>query len=281
MHVKAWVIGAAACATMVTGACQSAKDSLRISWDKTREGDMLTIESARIPGGPVQVWYLEAFCRRGSTDRDWNETTVLFKTEKLPADPAGRWVKLRTVVDGKVEIKHELRAGADEVDIRMDLVNRSVEAVDIEWAQPCMRVGGFTGRGQDDYFEKCFIFTEKGLTRMHQTHRETNARYTPGQVYVPAGIDPNDVNPRPVSQTRPVNGLVGCFSADETMIVAMAFDHTQELFQGIIKCIHSDFRIGGMKPGERKRIRGKIYVVPNDVPTLLKRYERDFPSAGR
>jgi len=277
MQASAWMIGAAACAAVMTGACQSAGDALRISWDKTPHGDMLTIESPRIPGGAVQVWYLEAFCRRGSTDRDWNETTLPFETEKIAADPARRWVKLRTIVDGRVRIDHELVAGTDEIDIRMSLVNPTDQPVDIEWAQPCMRVGGFTGRGQNDYFEKCFIFTERGLTRMHQTHRETKARYTPGQVYVPAGIDPDDVNPRPVSRTRPANGLVGCFSADETMILAMAFDRTHELFQGIITCIHSDFHIGGLKPGERKRIRGRIYIVPNDADALLDRYRRDFP----
>lgn len=31
---------------------------------------------------------------------------------------------------------------------------------------------------------------------------------------------------------------------------------------------------GPALPGE---IRGKIYLVPNDVPALLKRYARDFP----
>ena len=103
----------------------------------------------------------------------------------------------------------------------------------------------------------------------------------PGQVYVPQGVDPNDVNPRPISKTRPANGLVGCFSADEKMILAMAWDHTQELFQGVIVCIHNDFRIGGLKAGERKRLRGKIYLVPNDVEKLLDRYRRDFPPGRR
>ena len=111
---------------------------------------------------------------------------------------------------------------------------------------------------------------------MHQTHRATKARYTPGQVYVPAGIELDDVNPRPISKTQPVNGLVGCFSADEKMILATAWDHTQELFQGVIICLHSDPRIGGLEAGQTKRLHGKIYLVPNDVNALLERYHRDF-----
>jgi hypothetical protein len=257
---------------LMTGCAPKPDQGLRISWAK----DMLTISSSKIPGGKVEVWYLEAFCRRGSTNRDWNQTTIPFQTTLIDQDPAGRWIRLNTVVDGRVHIGHFLRAGTDEVGMQMKLHNAGSQPEDIDWAQPCMRVGTFTGRGQNDYFQKCFIFTDKGLTRMSRTQRETKARYTPGQVYVPEGIDLNDVNPRPISKTRPVNGLVGCFSADEKMILAMAWDHTQELFQGIITCIHSDVRIGGLKPGESKTRRGKIYIVPNDVNALLARYHRDF-----
>jgi hypothetical protein len=71
--------------------------------------------------------------------------------------------------------------------------------------------------------------------------------------------------------------LIGCYSSDGNMILATAWEPYQELFQGVGVCIHSDFRIGGLKPGETKRIRGKIYLTGADVPKLLQRYERDFP----
>ena len=251
-----------------------AAEPLTIGWEK----NILTIRGHTIPGEKVEVWYLEAFCRRGSTDRDWSETTLPHETKLIRSDE--REIILHTSVEGGIEIEHRIVAGEDDVTFDVRLINKGERFVDADWAQPCMRVGEFTGRGQDDYFEKCFIFTEKGLVRMHRTHRETKARYVPGQVYVPAGIDLNDVNPRPLSKTKPVNGLVGCFSADESKILAMAWDHTQELFQGVIICIHNDFRIGGLKPGETKRLRGKIYILPNDVPALLKRYQRDFPNPG-
>ena len=61
------------------------------------------------------------------------------------------------------------------------------------------------------------------------------------------------------------------------MIFATAWEPYQELFQGIARCLHSDFRIAGLNPGERKTIRGKIYLTKYDVPALLKRYEADFP----
>jgi hypothetical protein len=42
-------------------------------------------------------------------------------------------------------------------------------------------------------------------------------------------------------------------------------------------CSHSDFRVGGLTPGETKEIRGKIYVVDANVAALDQRYEQDFP----
>jgi len=58
--------------------------------------------------------------------------------------------------------------------------------------------------------------------------------------------------------------------------MANAWDHYQELFQGIFVCIHSDPRIGGLEAGETKKLRGKLYVMKNDPQELLNRYHKDF-----
>ena len=85
------------------------------------------------------------------------------------------------------------------------------------------------------------------------------------------------MNPRPLNPLVPDNGLIGCFSADEQLIWATAWEPYQELFQGIARCLHADFRLGGLEPGETKNIRGKVYIVPANVDALLKRYAADFP----
>ena len=56
--------------------------------------------------------------------------------------------------------------------------------------------------------------------------------------------------------------------------MAVALEPYQEIFQGVIACIHNDFRIGGLAPGETKKIRGKLYIVPADVPQLVARFEQ-------
>ena len=249
-------------------------DGLRIGW----HNDILSVSSRRIPGGTVEIWYLEAFCRSGSTDRDWSETVIPHTTVKLGASADGTAIRLRTVVGPGVEALHTIGAGEDEVDFHLTITNPTTETVDVQWAQPCIRVGTFTGLKQDGYIRKCFIFTEDGYATLDKVRRTEDARYRGGQVYVPKGIGKDDVNPRPISPDVPVHGLIGCVSADGTMLLAMAWDSVQELFQGVITCIHADFRIGGLAPGETKELRGKLYLMANDPDELLARYRRDFPA---
>jgi hypothetical protein len=246
---------------------------LRISWAK----NFLTIRGLHLPGGQVRVQYLEAYCRPGSTDRDWRQTVIPHKTELLDQDSDGKSLKLRSVLADGVVVTHEITAGADNVTFRLTATNPTNKASEVDWAQPCIRVGTFTGRGQKDYLPLCFIFLDGRLTRLPTQPWAEKALYVPGQVYCPENVDRRDVNPRPLSSLVPSNGLIGCFSGDGKMLLATAWEPYQELFQGVAVCIHSDFRIGGLKPGETKKIRGKIYLMSADSAALLRRYERDFP----
>jgi hypothetical protein len=265
------------CGLLTAVADLRAAEGLTISWTN----NMLTVAGPDIPGGKVDTWYLEAFCRTGSTKRDWRQTVIPHKTELVSPDKKGKRLRLRTRVEPNVEVTHEIRAGKDEVEFRLELKNNGSAFVDVDWFQPCMRVGGFTGRGQSNYISRCFIFTDRGLTTLDKTKRTEEALYRGGQVYVPTGVNLEDVNPRPISPEKPVNGLIGCFSADDKYLLATAWDHTQELFQGVIICVHNDPRIGGLKPGETKKLRGKLYFLKNDPGALLKRYRRDFPAKAR
>lgn len=260
----------AALAALLLSACAPAGPELRLSWEK----DILSVTG---PGVNVKVWYLEAYCRPGSTDRDWNQTVIPHKTEKLEESADGKLVRLRCRVEGGVEVEHTIRAAPGEVDFQVEAVNRGPARVEAHWVQPCIRVGEFTGGTQESYVAKSFIFVEGKPVRLDKLPRAEEARYRGGQVYVPRGISRADVNPRPLSAVVPSNGLIGCVSADESMLLANAWEPTQELFQGVIICLHSDFRLGGLDPGQTKRARGKIYIMKNDPEALLARYRRDFP----
>src|SRR3954468_5726649 len=100
-----------------------AADGLRISWTN----NLLTVSAPDLPGKTLDIWYLEAFCRKGSTHQDWNKTTIPHKTTLLEAHADGKRLKLLTAVTDGVEMTHVLRARADEIDITYEMVNRSSE----------------------------------------------------------------------------------------------------------------------------------------------------------
>lgn len=249
------------------------KDGLHIEW----KNNILTISGKDLPGEKMNILYLEAFCKTGSTNREWDSTTIPHKTELLTASDNGKYIQLRSIVQPNVEVMHDIKAGKDEVEFNLVLHNKGDKDVDIGWFQPCIRIDQFTNRKQEDYISRCFIFTDAGLTTLDKTRRTEEGFYKGGQSYIPPGINLKDVNPRPISLDKPANGLIGCFSEDNKYIMATAWDNYQELFQGIFVCIHSDPRVGGLKAGEIKKLKGKIYVVKNNPEKLLKRYQHDFP----
>lgn len=273
-------LSTAVCLLAAVAATATGQDGgLSIAWEK----NYLTIRGD-FPGQELKILYLEAYCRPGSTDREWGQTVIPHTAELVEATGDGRVIKLRDKLADGVVVEHTITAGKDEIDFRLVAHNPSDKASEAHWAQPCIRVDRFTGTTNADaralvpaYARKCFLFIDGKLTRLPTEPWAKEARYTPGQVYAAAGVDRDDVNPRPLSPLVPSSGLCGCFSADEKQIMAVAWEPYQEIFQGVIACLHSDFRLGGLAPGETKRIRGKLYIVPADVAALVKRYERDFP----
>lgn len=252
------------------------------------EANWLIIEGSHLPGGAIRINYPEAYCRSGSTDADWGKHTVIgHRSEVISRNADGKRMEIRDELHDGVVVKHRIEARQDEVIFHLELHDPSEKASEAHWAQPCVRLGTFTGFSDklegnlEDYLPKCFVFLDGKLSRMPTRDWAKKARYVPGQVWKPAYVPATDVNPRPLSSLTTSNGLIGCFSADEKLIFAMASEPYQELFQGVARCLHADFRIGGLKPGERKTVRSKIYLVKNDVPALLKRYEEDFPEQGK
>ena len=267
-----------ACAMTLGQAVEPAK--LTLNWTK----NYLMISGNHLPGREMKIHYLEAYCRDNSQTTDWGRHTVVdHKTHLVSRDEDGSQIRLHCDLNDGVTIKHVITATHDEVDFQLTAHNPTAKRSEAHWAQPCIRVGKFTGTGADAtadkyaYIKKSFVYLDGQRAMMPMQGWATEARYIPGQVWAGPGVPRTDVNPRPLHPTVPSNGLIGCFSSDGSMIFATAFEPYQELFQGVIRCLHSDFRLGGLGPGETLKIRGKIYLVKNDEAALLKRYHNDFP----
>lgn len=238
-----------------------------------RDDHWLVIKAPHVPGKEIRINYLEAYCRTNSTDADWvQQTTVGHKTETIST--TDKQIRLRCQVKDGLVVEHDIRAVADGVTFDLTVTNPTDHKNEAEWAQPCIRLGDFAGAEndkpdcQDIKLERAFIFLNGKLTTMPMQPWATKARYTPGQVWCPQDVPRTDVNPRPLSSLVPDNGLIGCYSRDGKWLFAVVFDPTQELFQGVGRCLHNDFRIGQVPPGQTKKIRGRIWIIPNDAPKL-------------
>jgi hypothetical protein len=250
----------------------------KISWTN----NLLTVSDTRLPGGKLEVWYLEAFCHSGAWTREWRKTTLPHKTTLTGEDPAGQFLKFRTSVEPSIEIQHDIRVCDDGLELRFELINNGEEPADLQWFEPaCIRVQDFTGCRQSNYIARSFIFTSGGLSPLAQLRRTTNALYLGGQVYLPEAVPTADANPRPICGDHPVNGLIGCFSSDNRWLLATASSRTHELFEGVYVCLHSDPEVGGLAPGETKRVWSKIYILPNDPQVLLRHYRHDFQKSDQ
>jgi hypothetical protein len=265
-------------ANLVCG-CRTTQSSaqnqqLHLSWTN----NLLTVVGPDLPGGKLSIWYLEAFCGPRAHDQSWNKTTIPHKTRLVRASEQGDLLEFETTVSVGVEMSHRVKVVPNGVNFDYTLINKSAVPVDIQWFQPaCIRVAEFTGSDQTNFIKRSFIFTKRGLTLLADTDRTEEALYKGGQVYIPAQIPAQEANPRPLAAAQPVNGLIGCFSADGTKLLATASDQTHELFEGVYVCLHSDPHVGGIKPGETRKFHAMVYLMPNNISALLKSYQADFP----
>lgn len=145
---------------------------MKLAWEK----NVLTISGEHVPGKEIKIWYLEAYCRPGSTDRDWGKTVIPHKTELVSASNDGRQLKLKCLVSDGVMVEHTISATHDEIDFRLIATNPTDKPSEIHWAQPCLRVDKFTGRDQKTYLEKCIVFLDGKLERFPTRDWATQAR---------------------------------------------------------------------------------------------------------
>lgn len=76
LTVRIWTLASVLSCMNAAIAGDGAAKPFRITWDE----NMLTVSASWLPGGTFVIWYLEAFCRSGSTDREWGETVVPHRT---------------------------------------------------------------------------------------------------------------------------------------------------------------------------------------------------------
>src|SRR5262245_61764585 len=113
-----WVL-LIACAFSAQPVCCDDTGVIRsIDWEK----NYLFIRGT-FPGDEVRIHYLEAYCRPGSTDRDWEETVIPHSAEQLAPLDNSREIRLRDTLADGIVVEHVIHAGTDDVTFDLTATN--------------------------------------------------------------------------------------------------------------------------------------------------------------
>src|SRR5579863_3024430 len=76
-----------------------------------------------IPGGEIQILYIEAYCRPGSTNRDWGRTTIGHRTEVVGGKQRSNRLQLRCTLKDGVIVDHDIRGMPSAVEFELTVHN--------------------------------------------------------------------------------------------------------------------------------------------------------------
>ena len=141
-----------------------------------------------------------------------------------------------------------------------------------------------------NWIERCFIFTENGLTTLDKTQRQRtdempadDPRNNPVWTQHYIGVwqkfngEPLPVN---TSRTRYTVPVIGATSNDGRYMVALASDSPRFVAQAWHTCLHHVVNWTPVdKPILERQWRMKLYAMPNEPVVLMTHLSSDFPEA--
>lgn len=246
-------------------------------------GSLVTIRALDAPNLRCDVWCYEDQLGQPASHRLDGDALVL--THRL--DQATVTSRFEPVDDGAL--------------IRVDVSGPTPESVKtVGSLNPCCqfrRSEAFQNRGHyvEDFVARCFVILEDGLTRLGDTRRVPGTRERENdksnlpnpwiQEYFPIWQKhPGQIpGQRGYSLDRPVYPLIGCISHDEKHLAAIAWPESRSLGQVWHDCLHPRPAISRSYDPQANRTQslGRMYFLPNDEPTLLAAFARDFPDWKR
>ena len=170
----------------LTTASAAPERALTLSWDK----EILTVHGNHLPGGLLEIWYIEAFCRPGSTLATGPGPS--FPTRpSLSRSNAGRPVDHAAVSPGgrrRGRPRDPWRAAMKSIS-GSSRRNPTTANSQAHWAQPCIRVNRYAGTklepNSEAYLPHCFIYVDGKPVRLPSIPGRRKPLYTPGQVWCP------------------------------------------------------------------------------------------------
>ena len=198
-------------------------------------------------------------------------------TYKLPRQVAadGRSAEL-----GPEDLRLRVTAVDDGADLRLTVKNRSMH----DWPElagiiPCFNPGPEEIRNRQLANTSTFFVGPDGLEKLtlRQIHFADKLRHLVDQ----EAKDGQYVfsHKWPTAEPNATAGLIVRESTDGKWVTGIAWeDFISSQGHNPWECMHLCVRVGPLKQGEERTIRGKIYLFEGDKDDLLARYRTDFES---
>jgi hypothetical protein len=260
-------------------------------WDdeKLSPGRKLTMVSAtfpNVPGFTCDSWCYEAGVPlAGARTLDGGRIEL---RHGVPESPGLTLVTTVTPEPGAVEFLARLEAGV------------GVSLPDAPpWLNLCWQVRRAPQFASEpgkypQFAERCFLFTSKGRTYLHQTVRRPIPSRTLDDPYnrppwVQNYVRKGQELPTAEAQAKSWAGystdrytvpIIGVVSRDGKYLAALANDSATSMAQAWHDCLHNNPQWQPHTgPGSARVWRLKVYAMANDPDRLLARVAKDFPRA--
>ncbi len=222
------------------------------------------------------------------------------------------FVGSRGLAGGKLELRHRLRdsqhvlivttvtpePGAVEFAARAEVDESVAGALPASLPTPNLcwqlrRAPSFASAPDPypEFVKRCFMFTEKGRTFLHETtrrkipvrladHQYNNPPWV--QMYVGTWQQVPKAAPKSwadYSPDRYTTTVMGAVSRDGKHLAAIANDSATLMAQAWHDCMHNNAQWQPARASPAERVwRVRIYCLDNDPDALLQRVGRDFPA---
>jgi hypothetical protein len=179
---------------------------------------------------------------------------------------------------GMEDLKLSVRAAADSAELTLSIENRS----DHDWPEPagiipCFNPGPEEVRNRQLANTNTYFAGRDGLEKLIRREIHFSNRIRPLLDRMAPDGQFVFSHKWPTAEKNAAAGVIVRESTDGRWVTGIAWDDFLSA-QGHNpwECMHLCARVGPLKRGERKSIRGKIYLFQGDKEALYARYRRDF-----
>jgi hypothetical protein len=261
--------------------CEAPPALRLVEWDRG-----VAIEPLNHPDRTMFLWFYE-----------WN----LFEAMKPGEHTPGNWkLERRIAADGSGAVvtgpglRLEMRALPDGAALTVQVTNLSGH----DWPElagiiPCWNPGQRPGADPtkraplnvifaDDERDKTYFVSARGLENLDSRAIHFTQRFRPALDRLAPKGEFVFSNKWPTSEVNSVTGILIRESADRKWVTGIGWeDYLSVQGHNPWACMHASIRVGPLKRGQSKSVRGRTFLFPGSKNDCLERWRKELGASRR